>query len=169
MNQITTSTAPASVGSKRPPRKRKRTEEEHPFQQIEDEEALQSEHLTSQSVGETTLLITKNKKPDDPIPSAPLVLKRLLEECESAQDAEEISPRQSEASIPRMINTSALAVSRHIVTGTRTATLTSQLCQRDTTISILCAPRQSVKQTLKQICMYQEASGSLSRRGLHVT
>lgn len=77
LNQITTSTAPASVGSKRPPRKRKRTEEEHPFQQIEDEEALQSEHLTSQSVGETTLLITKNKKPDDPIPSAPLVLKRI--------------------------------------------------------------------------------------------
>ena len=47
LNQITTSTAPASVGSERPQRKRKRTEEEHPFQQIEDEEALQSEHLTS--------------------------------------------------------------------------------------------------------------------------
>ena len=67
----------ASVGSKRPPRKRKGTEEEHPFQQIEDEEALQSQHLTSQAVGETTLLITKNKKPDDPIPSAPLVLKTI--------------------------------------------------------------------------------------------
>lgn len=77
LNQITTSTAPASVGSKRPPRKRKGTEEEHPFQQTEDEEALQSEHLTSQAVGETTLLITKNKQPDDPIPSAPLVLKRI--------------------------------------------------------------------------------------------
>ena len=35
LNQITTSTAPASVGSERPQR------------QIEDEEALQSEHLTS--------------------------------------------------------------------------------------------------------------------------
>ena len=77
LNQITTSTAPASVGSERPPRKRKRAEEEHPFQQIEDEEALQSEHLTSQAVGETTLLIRKNKKPDVPIPSAPLVLKRI--------------------------------------------------------------------------------------------
>lgn len=51
LNQITTSTAPKSVGSKRPARKRKRTEEEHPFQQIEDEEALQSEHQTSQTVG----------------------------------------------------------------------------------------------------------------------
>ena len=40
-------------------------------------EALQSEQLTPQTVGETTLLIRKNKKPDNPIPSASLVLKRI--------------------------------------------------------------------------------------------
>lgn len=77
LNQMTISTAPTSVGSKRPPKIRKRTEEEHPFQQTEDEKALQSEPLTSQTVGEITLLIRKKKKPDDPIPSAPLVTKRI--------------------------------------------------------------------------------------------
>ena len=51
--------------------------EDYPLQQIEDEEALQSEQLTPQTVGETTLLISKNKKPDNPIPSASLVLKRI--------------------------------------------------------------------------------------------
>ena len=51
--------------------------EDYPLQQIEDEEALQSEQLTPQTVGETTLLIRKNKKPDNPIPSASLVLKRI--------------------------------------------------------------------------------------------
>lgn len=74
---MTTSTAPTSVGSKRPPKIRKRTEEEHPFQQTEDEKALQSEPLTSQTVGEITLLIRKKKKPDDPIPSAPHVTKGI--------------------------------------------------------------------------------------------
>ena len=47
------------------------------MKQIEDEEALQSEQLTPQTVGETTLLIRKNKKPDNPIPNASLVLKRI--------------------------------------------------------------------------------------------
>ena len=46
ISQITTSTAPSSEGSKRPPRKRSRTEEEYPLQQIEDDKALQSERLT---------------------------------------------------------------------------------------------------------------------------
>ncbi|PFX17303.1 hypothetical protein AWC38_SpisGene18370 [Stylophora pistillata] len=76
-NQMTTSTAPTSVGSKRPPKIRKRTEEEHPFQQTEDEKALQAEPLTSQTVGEITLLIRKKKKPDDPIPSALHVTKGI--------------------------------------------------------------------------------------------
>jgi len=77
LSQITTSTTLSSIASKRPPRKRQSTEEEYPSQQIEDEGALQSEPLTSQPVGETTLLIRKNKKPDDSILSAPLVLKRI--------------------------------------------------------------------------------------------
>ena len=51
--------------------------EDYPLQQIEDEKALQSEQLTPQTVGETTLLIRKNKKPDNLIPSASLVLKRI--------------------------------------------------------------------------------------------
>ena len=62
-------------------------------------------------------------------------------------DAEGISSRLTEASIPRTMNSSALAVSRPTVTGTRTAILTSQLFQRGTTILILYAPRLSVKQT----------------------
>lgn len=132
-NQMTTSTAPTSVDSKRPPKIRKRTEEGHPFQQTEDEKALQSEPLTSQTVGEITLLIRKKKKPDDPIPMHNMSPEGLLEECKSAQDAEEISPRQSKDSMLRTRNISFLAVSRHILIGTRTATLTSQLCQRDTT------------------------------------
>lgn len=77
LSQITTSTTLSSIASKRPPRKRQSTEEEYPSQQIEDEGALQSEPLTSQPVGETTLLNRKNKKPDDSILSAPLVLKRI--------------------------------------------------------------------------------------------
>ena len=51
--------------------------EDYPLQEIEDEEALQSEQLTPQTVGETTLLIRKNKKLDNPIPSTSLVLKRI--------------------------------------------------------------------------------------------
>ena len=51
------------------------------MKQIEDDEALQSEQLTPQTVGETTLLIRKNKKTilkrSIKLAYASLVLKRI--------------------------------------------------------------------------------------------
>ena len=87
LTSVATSSAPASVGSKMPPRKRQRTIEVMPSQQSDDE-VLQPEQLTSESLGETTLLIRKNRKPEDPSPSAPLVLKPIaggIRKCSGCQ------------------------------------------------------------------------------------
>lgn len=75
LTRITTSSAPASVGSKMPPKKRQRSEEVH--LQHSEEELLQPVQLTSEPINATTHVIRTNRIPDNPLPSAPLVLKRI--------------------------------------------------------------------------------------------
>lgn len=82
-----TSSAPTSVGSKMPPKKRQRSEEEVPSQR-RAEELLQPVQLSSEPINETTLVIRTNRMPDNPVPSAPLVVKRIgggIRKCSGCQ------------------------------------------------------------------------------------
>ena len=84
-NNIVSPTA-AFVGSKMPPRKRQRSEEER--SQHSEEELLQPVQLTSEPINDTTLVIRTNRMPDNPVPSAPLVLKRIrggIRKCSGCQ------------------------------------------------------------------------------------
>lgn len=87
LTRITTSSAPTSVGSKMPPKKRQRSEEEVPSQR-RAEELLQPVQLSSEPINETTLVIRTNRMPDNPVPSAPLVVKRIgggIRKCSGCQ------------------------------------------------------------------------------------
>lgn len=87
LTRITTSSAPASVGSKMPPRKRQRSEEERPSQRNEGD-LLQPVQLTTEPINETTLVIRTNRIPGNPVPSAPLVLKKIaggIKKCSGCQ------------------------------------------------------------------------------------
>ena len=76
LTRITTSSALTSVGSKMLPKKRQRSEEEVPSQH-RAEELLQPVQLSSEPINDTALVIRANRMPDNPVPSAPLVVKRI--------------------------------------------------------------------------------------------
>ena len=82
-----TSSAPTSVGSKMLPKKRQRSEEEVPSQH-RAEELLQPVQLSSEPINDTALVIRANRMPDNPVPSAPLVVKRIgggIRKCSGCQ------------------------------------------------------------------------------------
>lgn len=87
LTRITTSSAPTSVGSNMPPNKRQRSEEEVPSQHRAGE-LLQPVQLSSEPINDTTLVIRANRMPDNPVPSAPLVVKRIgggIRKCSGCQ------------------------------------------------------------------------------------
>ena len=87
LTRITTSSAPTSVGSKMLPKKRQRSEEEVPSQH-RAEELLQPVQLSSKPINDTALVIRANRMPDNPVPSAPLVVKRIgggIRKCSGCQ------------------------------------------------------------------------------------
>ena len=75
LTHVSTSSAPRSVGTKVPPRKRPREEAALPPQASVDEE--RSHQFTAEAIGDTTVVIRKSAKPSDPPPSAPLVIKSI--------------------------------------------------------------------------------------------
>ena len=75
LTRVSTSSAPKSVGTKVPPRKRPREEAALPPQASVDEE--RSHQFTAEAIGDTTVMIRKSAKPSDPPPSAPLVTKSI--------------------------------------------------------------------------------------------
>ena len=75
LTRVSTSSAPKSVGTKVPPRKRPREEAALPPQASLDEE--RSHQFTAEAIGDTTAVIRKSAKPSDPPPSAPLVIKSI--------------------------------------------------------------------------------------------
>jgi hypothetical protein len=58
LTRLSTSSAPPSVGSKKPPRKRKRSEDVRPSQHL-DASTQPAEQFTSEKVNATTLVIRK--------------------------------------------------------------------------------------------------------------
>ena len=75
LTQVSTSSAPKSVGTKVPPRKRPR-EQAAPLLQASGDEQ-RSHQFTTEAIGDTTVVIRKSAKPSDPLPSAPLVIKSI--------------------------------------------------------------------------------------------
>lgn len=69
------------------PKKRQRSEEEVPSQD-RAEELLQPVQLSSEPINETTLVIRTNRMPDNPVPSASLIVKRTgggIRKCSGCQ------------------------------------------------------------------------------------
>ena len=75
LTRVSTSSAPKSVGTKVPPRKRPREQAALPPQATVDKE--RSHQFTAEAIGDTTVVIRKSAKPNDPPPSAPLVIKSI--------------------------------------------------------------------------------------------
>lgn len=59
-----------------PPKKRQRSGEDEPTHYSEDDVA-QSVQLSSEPINDTTFVIRTNRMPDNPVPSAPLVPKKI--------------------------------------------------------------------------------------------
>lgn len=75
LTKVSVSSGPKSVGSKALPRKHRRQEEVTPSQNALEEE--KGEQFTAQAISDTALVIKKSSKPNDPPPTAPLIINTI--------------------------------------------------------------------------------------------